>query len=244
MSGNQSPYHVPPSLHEAMVERHIALDPITRAQLPDTDISGLAAAMAASRRSAEQIAELARMLLADQSRTPEAAALELRKNALAVGEKAARVLDTARARVGAVIKLLDAETFSPPPPRDAVALALESEVRGTLARMTPEKRRKAIALALNGGDETICGAVLRAPAMLTGMDDNELAHTRLRWRLSRHPEKAGRMERLQKAAEDADRGGNLLMSFIEKVSNSPAARIAQSRADAATRAIASLQSAE
>ena len=235
---------VPPSLHEAEVERHYPRDPITLEQQPDDDMRVLSAAMASARRNAEQLAELATALRNDRTRTPEAQALELRKAAMSLGEKAARNLDGARQRVGEALKRIETETSAPPPPRDAVALQIEAELRSKLSALPASDRRAAIAAAIRSGDDTIVGAVLRGPAMLSGMDQTEQDYTRLQWRQIRHPEKAARIDRLAKAIEATDTGGNLLMSYVERVSSSPDARQANAQASATESVMQSIQAAE
>ncbi|MDP4360946.1 hypothetical protein QR510_30405, partial [Escherichia coli] len=79
-----------------------ARDPATLEPLPDDDLRALSGAMAQARRGAEQLPELAGTLQADRTRPPEAAALEVRKSALSVGEQAARALDAAQQRGGEV----------------------------------------------------------------------------------------------------------------------------------------------
>lgn len=232
---------VPPSLHEAFVDRHQARDPITRELLPDEELRTLSRAMASARLQAEQLSELATAMRADRTRTPEAAAVELRKAALTIGEKAARSLDGARERALRTLRQIEAETMVPPPPRDAVALQIEAEVRAKLDRLPEDKRRSVISTALTGGDDGIIGAVLRGPAMLSGLDQMEHEVLRLRWQQARHPEKAAKMERIGKALEDVERGGNLMMRFVEGLSTSQAA---QAQADRTNAALQAAQAAE
>ncbi len=221
-----------------------ARDPRTQEQIPDDELRALAGAMASARRNAEQLRDLATAIQADRTRTPEASALELRRSALSLGEKGARTLDAARQRASEVLKRIEAETTAPPPPRDAMALQIEAEVRTRLAGMQASERRVLIEAAIQGGNDTIVGAALRGPAMLIGMDQTEHDLMRLRWREARHPEKAAKIERIVNALEAVDRGGNLLMSFVERVSNSSSAQRAQAQANATDTALQAIQAAE
>lgn len=235
---------VPTSLHALEVERHHARDPASGALVADDEMAGLATAMGAARQQAEQVAALAAALAGDRTRTPEAAALEVRRAALLAGQRGAAALDRARQRAADALGRLDLETAAPPPPRDPIALQLEGEVRAKLDRLPEAQRRAAIEAGLASGDDVIVGAVLRGPALLSGLGALEHDHVRQRFRHARHPAKAARMERLAKAIEAADLGGRLLLSFVEAAASGPAARRAEAQAGAVDAALQRIQAAE
>ena len=110
--------------------------------------------------------------------------------------------------------------------------------------MSASERRTALSAALDGGEDSILGAVLRGPAMLIGMDQTEHDHLRLRWRQARHPEKAAKIERLSKALEATDTGGSLLMSFVERVAGTHDAQRAEAQAGTTDALMQSIQAAE
>lgn len=211
--------------------------------MPDEELSSLAGAMGSARTTAEQLAALAEALQHDKTRTPEAAALELRKSALRLAESSAKRLDTARQKAAEALGRLQKETAAPPPPRDAVALQIESEVRARLAALPQDKRTAAISAAIQSGDDVVTGAILRGPGFLSGLNDGEHEHARLRFREQRHPEKTAKMRRLEAALDDVDRGGNLLLSFVEKLSNTNTAKQAEAQASAASAALRSAAAA-
>lgn len=226
---------VPLSLHEDLIERQYARDPETKAVVEDPALRALAGAVKTARLAVEQVAELHRAVGADKTITPEAAALTVRSAAVKLGEKAAKVLDDARAAALAEMQRVEAETAAPPPGDPAI----ESEVRSMLARATHEQRSKIVADAIKAGDDTTCGAVLRAgvPAWLSGLGQAELDMRREQWRRARHPGVSDRLDRMRKAIEATDRGGRLLVTFVQDAANSPAAQLAEAAAARAAHAI-------
>jgi hypothetical protein len=237
-------YRPPASLHEAEIERWQPRDPMTGELQSDADLQTLAGAMASARRDAERLAALAAALQGDPRRTPEGAAVELRRAALEIGERSAQTLDAARSRAVAALKTVEAETAAPPPPRDAVQLQIEAELRAKLAALPQAKRRALITEAIDSGDDTLPGAILRGPALLTGLTPEEHALIREQWRAARHPERAAKIARLTKALEATELGGNLLVSYVERLTTSDRAKAAQRKAAATEAALKAVKAAE
>ncbi len=235
---------IPLSLDERTVERYIARDPNTKALVQDAEMQAMAGALRTARDHAERIANLATTLGNDPTRTKEAAALTLKQNAIAIAEKATLAIDTARARALAAIERIETETKAPPPPRDAHAVMLDTEIRQSLARMSDDDRAKAVARAFDENDDTVIGAVLRGPAMLSGMPQSIHGMTRHRWRAAKFPNEVDRVERLRKAVEAVDRGGNSLIKYVDDIANSPAVKMTEAAARHAEQALLAVNNAK
>ena len=83
------------------------------------------------------------------------------------------------------------------------APAIASEIRSAIAHMKPEER----AQMLSTCDDETAGAVLAAPAFLSGMSEIEQKNFTAMYRLRRFPNERDRIERYGKAIETIDRAG-------------------------------------
>lgn len=238
-----APISAPMSLHEAAVEHFRARDQ-TGAIVPDPELSALENAMATGRQLAEQVAALHAALEADETRSPQSRAVELRSAALRLGDRAAQTLDGARSKASAVAERIAAETAAPPPPRDPAALGLQGEIRATLARAGKDQRAAILKAALDAGDDLTLRAVLTAPAYLAGLEPPEHENLRHRYRQSRHPEAATHLDRLSKALEATERGGRALVEFVGRLADTPEARAAELKAQAAGEALEAARAAQ
>jgi len=232
------PVHVPLSLSDDLVAPLYARDPDTGARLPDDDLDALAAALRQARGHAEQVLALSGALKADPTKTREAAALTLREKGLRAGEKAAEVLDRARDRLAATRARLELETASPPVPRDPGAMMLEGEIRAALARMPAGDRSAAIRQVFSDREDSVIGAVLRGPALLSGLSPEERGMLQDRYRTERHPMEADRIARLTKALEGLERSAISLIGFTEAVTATPQALRAEQAVERTEQALA------
>lgn len=218
---------VPISLDERTIDNFRARNPLTRDLVPDSELDAAANALRTTRGHAEQIHALSETLMKDPTRTPAAAALQLRQTSLKLAEKAAASLDNARAKVTAAITRLETETAAPALPVDVHNTMLQGEIRQALSRMKPDDRNAALTAALEKGDDSIIGAVLHAPAILSGLTDTTHAMFQHRFRTARFPIELDRISRLGKALDAVERGGRNFVSFVDEASATPQARMAE-----------------
>ena len=88
------------------------------------------------------------------------------------------------------------------------------------------KRRSALTLGL-------VIAVFTGPTILTGLGKAEREALRDRWRRKHYPAEIERVTRLKAAISDLDRGGALLLAFVEGLTDgAEIARAEQAEADA------------
>lgn len=233
------PIKGPLTLDERQLDKWFVTD-AQGARVADDVLESMVTAMATARGHADQLTALSRALDADSSRSPEGRALELRQSALRVGERGAKALDTARARAAAKIKQIQAETAAPPPPKDAPVALLEGEIRARLASMTHDQRAEVVATAFEDGDDLVLGALLRGPAMLTGMTHAAREMHREHWRRERFPAESDRIARLEKALWVLDMGGEDFLGFVKRLSDAPAALRAEQAAEATAQALAAV----
>ena len=211
----------PPSLHEKLVDQFRERD------ASDPEMDALSGALAACRAAAERALDTTEKILGNQLRTAEANAREARDVGHHLQQAALKRVDAARTRAQAEIDRIETSTSAPPEPRTASAVAVESEIRSALSRMSHDERAKAIADALERGDDSVVGAALRGPTMLTGLGEAEREARRHQWRQKKFPSELARLVRLRKSVEAMERGGSLLMNFVDGLTNSEAVRLAE-----------------
>lgn len=228
-----------PSIHEALVARHFARDPETREPIYDPAIGAMHDAMRAARLAAEKAHRVAEAIHANENMTVAARHRRVRDESWKIVEASLRAVDAARERAQREHRDLEARTSAPPRPADAVGTMLASEIRSRLASMTPKDRKAAIGAALADGDDTVLGAVLNAPPMLSGVG-SAAEHSVLReqWRRKRHGGDIDRMERIGRALEDMERAGALMVSLGTRLADSKIVAAAEQADQAMQRAIA------
>lgn len=227
---------VPLDLNEAFVDRLAELDTTTGTPVADPVMSGLSNAVKLAREQASALANLEKAALADRTQTPEANVLRVATAAGKTGERVAAQLDAARTRAMAEIANIETRTGAPPPPKDSTALSIEAEIRARLAAMNPKERADAIAKAKADNSETVIAAILRGPAMLSGVTETEQAMLRHAYRQRAHSADYARMQRLAKALDATERSGRLFVGIVNSAKDTPMARqaaIAAREAEAA-----------
>ncbi|RWF64850.1 hypothetical protein [Mesorhizobium sp.] len=227
---------IPLDLNEAFVSRHAETDPTTGAPIADPVLDGLSNAVKLAREQATVLANLEKAALADRTQTPEANVLRVATAAGKSGERVAAQLDAARTRAKNEIANIEKRTGAPPPPKDSLALSIEAEIRARLAAMPPKQREAALAKAKADNDQTVIAAVLRGPAMLTGLGAAQLEGIRHHYRQHTHASDHARLQRLQRAVDAMEKSGRLFVSIVKSAADTPMARqaaIAQREAEAA-----------
>lgn len=224
---------VPLVLDPGAAAKFRARDPATHEAVPDAALDALESGLTFAQTKARELADIVDAVSSDTTVTAGAGAMRIRTAALKIGEQAAAKLDAARAGLEREIAAIASGTHTPEPPRDAVAAQLEGEARGAFARMTDEARKAAWSAALKGNDEITLGALLRAPAYLSGQTDAQLELRRHAWRAKRWPDEVDREQRLKRAQEAAERAGASLIKFVERVASGPGAEASEAARHAA-----------
>lgn len=232
------PEHAPLSLSDDLVAPLYARDPETGARVADDDLDFLACALRHAHGQADQVLALSKALRADPTKSPSAVALTLREKGLKAGEQAAQSLDRARNRLAATVACLSEQTAAPLLARDAGAMMLEGEIRAALARLSPKDRTAAIGQAFEDGEDSVIGAVLRGPALLSGLGPDQRQMFQDRYRRECHPQEADRIARLTKALDGLERGALALIDFTETITTTPRAMQAEQAAARTEQALA------
>jgi hypothetical protein len=189
-------------------------------------IDTIAGAVKIAREQAESLVHLEGVTLADKSQPHAVGLLQLSNAAMRSAERVARALDGARAKALNEIERIDRRTSTPPPPRDSLALSLESEMRARLAAMPEKQRDEAIAQAFKEQDTALVHAVMRGHAMLVGL--GKAKHDLLRYRFMQEffPGDYARKQKLQKVLDRLTESGNLFVSIIRAATEAPGVQLA------------------
>ncbi|MGV3553204.1 hypothetical protein [Rhizobium sp.] len=205
------------------------------ALIPDASVARLADAVKATRTNCGTLVGLADALAADRTTPSETSALKLRGHALAVAEKTAQRLDSAKEAVATEIENLSVAMGTPPLPGTPYAVSLEQEIRSRLCVLQEKERDAVIGKAFADKDTTILGAVLRGPPMLTGVSEPRHNMIREQYRRDFHPAEYARYGRLRGAMEAMERTGHVFVDFIGGIVNSETMNVAEASV-AATKA--------
>lgn len=104
--------------------------------------------------------------------------------------------------------------------------------------MSPKDRAAAIGQAFDDGEDSVIGAVLRGPALLSGLGTDQRQLLQDRYRRERHPQEADRIMRLTKALDGLERGAVALLDFTKAVVTAPRALAAEQAAERTEQALA------
>lgn len=213
----------PIDIHEATVEQHYARDPRGQ-RIPDPTISRLADVARTARDRGEALAAFAETVVQDGSVLAKA---KLRDAALKTAEGTAKKLDAVLGEAKSEIASLMATTNAPPVPKDHFGLGIAAEIRSRLAAMSEKERNETLSKALTDRDLSIIGAVLHAPALLSGFDKARLELLRSSYRTTFHPQEAARLDRLRGAVAALERAGQSFVGFVGKMTTNESVRLAE-----------------
>lgn len=216
----------PMDLDERMVEHHGTRN--KQGGLDDPLIASLAGAVKLAREQADSLIHLETTVLADKTQTLEAGLLQVANSALRMSERVGVSLDTARGAVQSEIAKITQRTSAPPPPKDTLTAQLEGEVRARLTAMSDEERVDAVNAAIHEGNDVVVGAVLRAPAFLSGMSTARLEVARQKYRERHYAADMQRVAALKLALEATERSGKSFVALVTAASTAPAAQLAAS----------------
>jgi hypothetical protein len=123
---------------------------------PDEVLEHAEKAMTTGKAAADALDSVVRALAQDATQTDAAKAVQIRKIALAQGEKAAKQLDTAKARAAEAISILERELT--PDVADDISEKFAPTVLARLSAMKHDERQKVMAQAIESNDPgTLCG---------------------------------------------------------------------------------------
>ncbi|MBZ9774387.1 hypothetical protein [Mesorhizobium sp. CO1-1-8] len=208
--------HVSPSINELAID-HFAERPRGNDKQPEPDLEhvALSGAMKVAREEAHALVALVNTVHGDESQTPAAAAIQVATAAKKTGERVAARLLAAQVTVDATIASLQKATFAPLPDAD-IGEKFDTQILYALKTMTSDERSEAFNEAFETDDMTIIGSVLRAPALLSGMNATEIAALRHRFQQKHHPVAMARLERLKKMRAASDVGGKAFVKLVQE----------------------------
>ncbi|TRC93901.1 hypothetical protein FJV77_20715 [Mesorhizobium sp. WSM4306] len=210
--------HVSPSINELTIDHFAERPRGNEKPEPDLEHVALSAAMREAREQAHALVALADSVYADGSQTPAAAVIQVASAAQKTGERVAAKLVAAQEKTDATISSIEKATFAPPPDAE-LGTQYDKEIRYALKSMTPDERSEALTEALEAGDMTMIGPVLRAPALLSGMKSTELAALRHRFQQKHFPAEMRRLERLRKMRTASDIGGRAFVALVTQATD-------------------------
>lgn len=213
---------VPPSLDPRLVSRHRTAD-------RDPDLEVIVGAVGSAQELARAIGDLERRLDADLTRTPSARAVLMAEHAPAIAARGAEAIDAAMARVREAEAKLARRIAAP-----EGATNFDAETRARLAERSLSARRALVEEALASGDEIVLGAILRAPAFLSGLSSAEVERARDAWQRAARPAEAAR---LRGAIADAERAGAALLGVAAAYVSAPGVAEAADKRAAADAAL-------
>jgi hypothetical protein len=179
-------------------------------------------AAAACRIACEKSIEASEPIRANQMQSALANERQLRHVSFRHFNAAAEKVDKAREKADRAIAELEKSIAAPPPPKDGVGQLLASEIRSAFSRMSSEERNAAFVEAQTKGDDVVLGAILNAPALLTGFFAEELEARRGEFQRVRYGKELQRIGRLEKARSALAQVSRLSMAFTNGLTDSEA----------------------
>ncbi|MBB3236344.1 hypothetical protein [Phyllobacterium endophyticum] len=229
---------ISPSIHEGVIQRHFATDPATRDVVFDPLLEGMADAMQTLRLNVEKAKRVAQAIFANEMETIPARHKRVKEESWRATQAGTKAIDAIFPRAQREIEMIEQKISAPPRPADSAGHMLATEIRSRLSAMKPADRKKAIDAAMADGDDTVLGAVLNAPPILSGVGSNEeMAMLRTRWQRARHGADVNRLERIKQAMDDLTRAGTIANSYTARLANSKIIDQAEAKAQAVKDAI-------
>ncbi|MBR0986537.1 hypothetical protein [Bradyrhizobium liaoningense] len=220
-----------PSVHEAMVKRHMSGD-------DDPAMLALHDAVKLAREMATKAAQTADVVLRNTLETAPQRHRKARAASFELIERATKALDDAVKTAQKEIATIRTRTKGPPPCKDLLTETRQRELRERLAMLPDDRRKAIIADAIRNGDDLLVGAILNSPPWLTALGESETALVRHNWAIKHFAGDLDRAERLQKALVDAERAGTLSISFVDGLTDAQLIQQAETTERRAAEALA------
>jgi hypothetical protein len=225
-----------PSINEKLIERHLGND-------DDPVINELVAAAKLAREHCAKASEVTDAVLQNEMVTLAARHKRARDATFELLHKVTLAIDASAGAAKAEIEKLRTKLKGPVPTRDPVRLARERELRERFAALPAERRQALIDDAINQNHEQLVAAVLSAYPWELGMAPSDHEMLRSFWARKNHPAELARMDRLQKAMDDATMIGGLALKHVDQLTNAALVKSAETSEKAATEALAKARSA-
>ena len=208
-----------PSIHEAMIARHLPKDPRTGEPMADATLDRMADAMRAARLGAERAGRVAAAIHGNEMATLPARHRQAREQVWKAVEPTLRQLDGARQAATQAIAALEAVTSAPPAPKDMLGGMKANEIRSVLRGLPEAEREAMLSAALGDDDDVMLGAVIDQPPAMSGISKTRHQMLKASWQRKRHGDKLDRVATLKKALADLERGGELTIKFASGLSD-------------------------
>ena len=215
------------SLTEKYIERHYAVDPVTRQKTADPALDVMQGAVRAARKAAEACVVKATEIRSNRLNCEIGNELAVARASRKLCEAASKELDQAREKVERFVGDLMKKISAPAEPNDVIAESREAELRAALGKLDHRARAQRISEAIRAEDNPLIGAVLRGRAIVTGIEPAELEGYRAAWQRVRVPAEVDRISRLKSALKDLDRTGRLFKNFMDGIADQNAVRRAE-----------------
>ena len=225
-----------PSVHEATIARHFKKDE------DDPALLALHAALKAGREAALKAAKIVNTVTANDLLTPASRHKKARDASFKLLEPQFKAYDEAVKATETAIAEIEARTAGPSAPKDLIGEARGRELRERLLMLPNEQRQRIISDAVQHDDDMLLSAVLGVPAWLLGMTTAEQEMIRHSWRAKHFAPELDRLQRLNKAVEDARRAGPLLLGFVDQLTDAKLIAAADATEAAANAALAEANS--
>lgn len=240
MADKKSPL-ISPTIHEEMIERRYARDPLTREIVDCEILAAMSRAVRTMREAAEQAVKAHVLQMENPMLTRIANERESRKVGMRLLDRARQAYVATAERANNTLGAMHEKMKAPPGPKSTIEQLHEKEIREGLARLAPDARTKVVNAAIKSGDMAIVGAFLRAVPVVSGISATEIEAYRGEWQKHAFPILVDRKQRIDLAFQDLDRALKATIKLIEGLTDEAAiarAVAAEERAKEASRSAA------
>jgi len=207
----------PLDLHESVVSKYFAREPITGKIVPDAALSKAGQVMGEATAMAEQAAASFTDICRDPRFTKTQAMARAGQSVNTLTDKAmGKIGDAQNVIEEALHQSLNANTY---PSAAKVNAAYAAEIRSVLRELSPDKRSAVISQAITDNDEQVLAAVLGGHGFLIGETAESRESRIAEYRQKKYPAAFEREARLKKARAAIERARNALRGWRAKTLN-------------------------
>lgn len=179
------------------------------------------AAFNAAYKSVEDVIATRKTVQLDESRTPKAKALAVANKAEQYMARFQKTHGACHDRLVAGISHIEKQ-LSEPLEQQAGAGIVNGEIRAHAKTLSRADRTKMISDAMQKGDVKVLGAILGAPAMLSGLSDEEHTHYTRMYHEKTNPELVARLSVVNQVKQKLEQSADLIkMEFTKAIGMSP-----------------------
>lgn len=173
-------------------------------------------------RSVEDVIATRKTVQLDQTRTPKAKTLAVADKAEKYVKKFQKTHGACHDRLVAGINHVEKQ-LSEPLEQQAGSSMVNGEIRAHTKSLSGTARGKIVKTALEKEDKKVLGAILGAPAMLSGLSDEEHAHYTRQYHEKTNPELVERLNVVKQVKQKLEQSADIIMSeFNDAIGLSPA----------------------